>query len=196
MKKIGVFGSSFNPIHIGHLIISEQARIRLNLDKVLFIPTANPYHKKVELLDYDIRFKMVEDTIKDNGYFEISDIERNYNKNSYSYDIMNMLKTKEDANYYFIIGSDSFNYINEWYKYEELLQIVNLVIFKRPGYDIDLEKLKEYKKTTKKEIIYYSDLQIEISSTYIRNSIKKGILPKYILHDYTLEFIKENKLWF
>ena len=77
MRKIGILGASFNPIHIAHLIIAEQARIRLDLDKILFIPTFNPYHKDVNLMDYDDRVKMVKDIIKDNKYFSLSEIERN-----------------------------------------------------------------------------------------------------------------------
>lgn len=195
MKRIGIFGSSFNPIHIGHLIISEQARIRLNLDKILFIPTANPYHKKVDLLDYDIRYEMTKKTIKDNQFFELSDIEKNLKINSYSYNIMSELIKSENANYYFIIGSDSFNNLHTWYEYEKFLQLVNLVVFKRPGYDIDTETLDRYRKLSSNEIIYYDDLQIEISSTQIRNSIINNIIPRYILKDETIEFIQENNLW-
>lgn len=195
MKKIGIFGSSFNPIHIGHLIISEQTRIRLNLDKILFIPTANPYHKKVDLLDYYIRYEMTKKTINDNLFFELSDIEKNLKTNSYSYNIMNELIKTENANYYFIIGSDSFNNLHTWYEYEKFLQLVNLVVFKRPGYDINTETLDRYRKLSSNEIIYYDDLQIEISSTQIRNSIINNIIPRYILKDETIEFIQENNLW-
>lgn len=195
MKKIGIFGSSFNPIHIGHLIISEQARVRLNLDKVLFIPTANPYHKKVDLLDYDIRYEMTAKTIEDNKCFEISDIEKNLQKNSYSFDIINMLISEENANYYFIIGSDSFNNLDTWYRFEELLNMVNFVVFKRPGYDIDYKKLEKFKSISNKQIIYYDDLQLEISSSFIRNSIKQINIPRYLLKDETVRFILENNLW-
>lgn len=195
MKRIGIFGSSFNPIHIGHLIISEQARIRLNLDKILFIPTANPYHKKIDLLDYDIRYEMTKKTIKDNPFFELSDIEKNLKINSYSYNIMSELIKTENANYYFIIGSDSFNNLHTWYEYVKFLQLINLVVFKRPGYDINKETLDRYRKLSSNEIIYYDDLQIEISSTQIRNSIINNIIPRYILKDETIEFIQENNLW-
>lgn len=195
MEKIGIFGSSFNPIHISHLILSEQARIRLNLDKVLFVPTANPYHKKVDLLDYDIRFEMTRRTINDNKYFEMSDIEKNIIINSYSYNVMKELIEINDANYYFIIGSDSINNLHTWFEYEKFLQLVNLVVFKRPGYDIDLIMLEEYRNKTSKEIFYYDDLQMEISSTNIRNLIKENIIPRYILKDQTIKFIQENNLW-
>ncbi|MFM1515577.1 nicotinate-nucleotide adenylyltransferase [Helcococcus ovis] len=195
MKKIGVFGSSFNPIHIGHLIISEQARIRLCLDKILFIPTANPYHKKVDLLDYNIRYEMTERTVEDNPFFEVSDIEKHLKTASYSFDIMKKLKSKIDAEIYFIIGSDSFINLHTWHRYEELIKIVNLVVFQRPGYKINLELIEKYRFLTKKQIIFYDDIQLFISSSDIRNNIKNNIYPKYLLRDETIKYIMENNLW-
>ena len=193
--KVGLFGSSFNPIHIGHLVIAEQARVRLGLDKVLFIPTANPYHKKVDLLDYDIRYKMVEETIKDNKYFELSDIEKNLKKNSYSYDVVKKLKKKSKDDYYFIMGSDSFQEIETWYEYNKFIDLLDLVVFKRPGYDVEGDHLNKMRNFSKNRIFYFDDLQLEISSTYIRNSIKDGYIPKYLLREETIAYIEDNKLW-
>lgn len=193
--KVGLFGSSFNPIHIGHLVIAEQARIRLGLDKVLFIPTANPYHKKVDLLDYDIRYEMVEETIKDNKYFEISDIEKNLKKNSYSYDVVKKLKKKSNDDYYFIMGSDSFQEIETWYEYNKFIDLLDLVVFKRPGYDVEGDHLNKMRNFSKNRIFYFDDLQLEISSTYIRNSIRDGYIPKYLLREEIIAYIKDKKLW-
>lgn len=193
--KVGLFGSSFNPIHIGHLVIAEQARVRLGLDKVLFIPTANPYHKKVDLLDYDIRYEMVEETIKDNKYFELSDIEKNLKKNSYSYDVVKKLKKKSKDDYYFIMGSDSFQEIESWYEYNKFIDLLDIVVFKRPGYDVEGDHLNKMRNFSKNRIFYFDDLQLEISSTYIRNSIKDGYIPKYLLREETIAYIKDKKLW-
>ncbi|MFM1524965.1 MULTISPECIES: nicotinate-nucleotide adenylyltransferase [Helcococcus] len=195
MKKIGVFGSSFNPIHIGHLLVSDQARIRVNLDKVLFIPTANPYHKNVDLLDYDIRYEMTKKTIEDNPFFEMSDIERDLKTASYSFDIIKKLKSQIDAEIYFIIGSDSFINLDTWHRYEEFIKMVNLVVFQRPGYNINLDFIEKYRSLTKKEIIFYDDIQILISSSQIRKDIKNDIFPKYLLRDETIKYIMENNLW-
>lgn len=193
MKKIGVFGSAFNPIHIGHLIMSEQARVRLGLDKVLFIPTLNPYHKKVDLINFDLRYKMTENAIKNNKYFQVSSVEKDISGNSYSYNIMQKLIENENAEYYFIMGTDSFNQLDTWYRYTNLLSIVKLIVFKRPGYKVDIDKLEQYKNLT--NIYYFDDLQIQISSTFIRNEIKENRYPKYLLLDNTINFIKEYKLW-
>lgn len=193
--KIGVFGSSFNPPHIGHLVIAEEARIKLGLDKVLFVPTANPYHKKVDLLDYSQRYEMTRVSIEDNKYFEISDIEKNIEGSSYSYEVVKALRNKEDGDYYFIIGSDSFLDIEKWYRYEDFLNLINLVVFKRPGYDISKTYFKNIKAMTSKEIFYFDHSQIEVSSSYIRQSIKSGHIPKYLLYYKTYEYILENETW-
>lgn len=193
--KIGIFGSSFNPVHIGHLIIAEQARYRLDLEKILFVPTANPYHKQVELVDFKHRYNMAQLVCEDNEYFDISNIEEKIEGNSYSFDVINELKKIfPNDEFYFIIGSDSFNNISTWYRYEELLNMIKLVIFKRPGYDIDDKMFKNFNNIYK-NLIYYNDLQLEISSTAIRDNIKNGYYPKYILHDKIIKYIKENKLW-
>lgn len=193
--KVGIFGSSFNPVHIGHLIIAEQARYRLYLDKILLVPTANPYHKQVDLVDFSHRYNMAKLISEDNEYFDISDVEENIKGNSYSYDVMNELKKiYPNDEFYFIIGSDSFNNIHTWYRYEDLLNMIKLVIFKRPGYDIDMERFEKFNDIFK-NLIYYDDLQLEISSTDIRDSIKNGYYPKYLLPESTIKYIKENELW-
>lgn len=194
--KLGVFGSSFNPIHIAHLIIADQARIRLNLDKVIFIPTLNPYHKNVDLVKYEDRINMVNLAIENNIFFEVSDLERDFKSNSYSYNVVK--KIKEDFpkdEIYFILGSDSFLTLDSWYKYEDFIKMVNIVVFSRPFYDIDLNLIKKYDSITNRKIYYYKDLNFEISSSSIRKSIKSGYIPKYIIPDKVIKYIEENNLW-
>ncbi len=195
MRKIGILGASFNPIHIAHLIIAEQARIRLDLDKILFIPTFNPYHKNVNLMDYDDRVKMVKDIIKDNKYFSLSEIEKNIEGNSYSLNIINALIEEEKADYYFIIGSDNLLSIDTWYKYEDLIKTVNLIIFERPGYPYDKDLVEKYQSITDKKIYYFDDLQMQISSSMIRESIRNDVYPRYILADKSIKFLKEHNPW-
>lgn len=195
MRKIGIFGSSFNPLHIGHLIIAEQARVRLGLDKVLFVPTGNPYHKDVEELEFDTRYEMTEESIKDNPYFEMSDIEKNISGNSYSYDVVKMLMEREEAEYYFIMGSDSLNNLKTWYKYEEFLNLVHVIVFARPNYESSKELIDELDNISYKNLYYYDDLLLEISSSYIRKSIESGYTPKYMLTDESIRYIEEHKLW-
>lgn len=190
MKKIGILGAAFNPIHIGHLIMAETALTRLKLDKIIFVPTKNPYHKDVELFPFDYRVKMVEYTIKDNSFFGVSDIESTFDENSYTLNLIKKLKEKENADYYFIMGADSILNFHTWYKYEELLKEVKFVVFSRPKYDVG-NLILEYGKKT--EIFYFDDLQLEISSTKIRKNLKEKISVRYLVHDRTMEYIKSEK---
>lgn len=192
MKKIGIFGSSFNPIHIGHLIICERAREELDLDEILLIPTLNPYHKRVDLASFNDRVKMLKASVSDNPNFRISEIEADIIGNSYSLNVIKRLKDIQKADYYFIVGSDSLEKIHTWFRYEEFLSEIKLIVFKRPNHDVD-ELIQKYKKNT--EIYYFDDVQIEISSSDIRKRIKHNKSTKYMLLEKTIEYIEDNSLY-
>lgn len=195
MKRIGVFGSAFNPIHIGHLIMVEQAIERLNLDKVLLVPTKSPYHKKVEMIDFDHRYKMTVIESSLNDRIEASDIEKYLDGNSYTFDMINLLKDRyPNDSFYFIMGSDSLINFEKWYKSKELKTMINFIVFQRPD-DKSVSNLVDKYKSEGLDISYFEDLQIQISSTYIRDSIKKNRSVKYLLSDRIIDFIRENGLY-
>lgn len=190
MKKIGILGAAFNPIHIGHLILGQEAVNKLNLDSLLLVPTKNPYHKSGELLPYEDRLKLTVDACKDNDKFIVSDIEKDFEGASYTFDLIRSLKDREDADYYFILGADSLINLDTWYRFEELLPQIKLVVFSRPGY-FDIENLlKRYRKYT--EIFYFDQPKIEISSTDIRSRVKNGLSLKYLLRDSTISCIEKE----
>lgn len=195
MKKIGIFGSAFNPIHIGHLIIIQQAIERLKLDKVLLIPTKNPYHKKVQMLDFDIRCEMALIESLNNDRIEVSLIEKEFEDNSYTLNLVNLLKEKYSHDkFYFIMGSDSLINFDKWYRSEELKDLISFIVFQRPEDKHIKDMVDEYKKGGM-DMYYYDDLQIQISSTFIRDSIKNKKSVKYILSDKIIDFIKKKGLY-
>lgn len=192
MMKIGLFGSSFNPLHIGHLAMADQAIERLGLDKLLLIPTKNPYHKKVDLLDFESRLSFCRLEAEMNEKLEVSDIESRIEGASYTYDVL--LKLREiypTDDLFFIMGSDSLINFHTWYKYEELIKMAKFVIFKRPD-DLDISGLIEVYEARGMKIYYYDDLQMQVSSTFIRKSIKEGKSVRYLLTDALLNYIKEK----
>ena len=190
--KIGIFGSSFNPLHIGHLAMIDQAIERLDLDKLLLVPTKNPYHKQVDLLDFEDRLSLCRIEVEVNRKLEISDIEARIEGPSYTYDVINkLIELYPESEFYFIMGSDSLINFHSWYRYEELIKMATYVIFKRPE-DPDIKgKLSEYRKLGM-DIYYYDDLQMQISSTFIRESLREGKSVRYLLTDRSLKYIKEN----
>lgn len=197
MEKIGLLGASFNPIHTGHLIMAEQARQRYGLDKVLFIPSYRPYHKNVEMVDYRTRADMVELAIAGNEGFELSLVEENIEKNSYSYDtVREIKKLYKDASLYFILGEDSLLYIHKWYRYEDFLSLVKLIVFRRDqetGGDFwDQVKMLEDKGY---EVNVIDDMKFQISSSFIRKSIKNSWSVSYLLPDKVETYIEDRKLY-
>lgn len=195
MKKIGIFGSSFNPIHMGHLIICEQARIRLDLDRILLVPTKNPYHKKTDFVDFTDRLKMANLSVENDSNFDISDVESLIEGNSYTYNVLKLLdKEFTDSRFYFIMGSDSLINFHTWYKYDELIKMLSFIVFKRPE-DEDIAHLVERYSKKGMDIKYFDDLQIQISSTYLRNSLAENKSVKYLVPDSAIDYINKKGLY-
>ncbi len=121
-KKIGIMGGTFNPVHLGHLIMAESAKEEFGLDKVLFIPAKAPYHKSnSSLLPEDIRLKMTYEAIKDNDGFEVSDIEIKRNDES-TFTIDTLRQLEGEGSLYLIIGQDSLEYIEKWKESDEIFK--------------------------------------------------------------------------
>jgi len=195
MKKYGIFGGTFNPIHYGHLMVVEYLKEELQLDKVLFIPTGNPPHKELDVSAED-RYKMVDIAISSNPDFEISDIETKRVKLSYSVDtILELKKIYTDAKLYFLIGLDTLYQLKTWKKIDELSKEIEFVVALRPKYinpeEIDKElKFLEDNYDTKVTIIHTP--LYEISSTELRLRIKENKSCRYLIPNKVIDYIKES----
>ncbi|GAF35987.1 nicotinate-nucleotide adenylyltransferase [Lentilactobacillus farraginis DSM 18382 = JCM 14108] len=132
-KRVGILGGTFNPVHNGHLIIAEQVRDQLGLDKVYFMPDANPPHVDPKFaIDAKDRVAMVNLAISNNTKFEVEMTEILRGGVSYSYDTMLELTRRHPENqYYFIIGGDMVNYLPKWYRIDDLIKLVSFVGVKR-----------------------------------------------------------------
>ncbi|MDO5017849.1 MAG: nicotinate (nicotinamide) nucleotide adenylyltransferase [Lagierella massiliensis] len=194
--NFGVFGGTFNPLHLGHLIIAQEVKEYLNLNKIIFIPSGNPPHKSLQVSRED-RLKMVELGISDNENFLIEDYEIKKKSRSYSVETIAYLEKKyRCTGLYFIIGEDSFMEIEKWYKYKELISKVKLIVvnrntkyaekienkilrYRHKGYDVDWIKIP----------------YLDISSSYIREGFKSGKDPRYYLPDKVYEYITDRGLY-
>ena len=185
--KIGIYGGSFNPIHIGHLIIADFIRIKKGFDKILFIPVGSPSHRENNLLNGKERLKMVELAIEDYPYFDSTDIEIDRKEVSYSVDTLMELKEKFPENDYIeIIGEDSAEYLHTWKDLDKILDISGFLVLKRPN--------SNYNKNYKNVEVIESPL-LEISSTKIRERIKIGTGFRYMLDNRVYNYIMENRLY-
>lgn len=195
--KVGIFGGTFDPPHLGHLILNEQIKNEFDLDKIIFMPAGNPPHKKEQEISADhIRLKMLKLALKNNPLFEISDWELKRDGYSYTAEtIKEFVPQLEADEVFFIIGADSLHDIFKWYNPEYVLSEGKFIVFNRPGYD--LKKILERKefKPYLKNIKTYQSIHIEISSSYIRDEVKKRNSIRYLSRDSVVDFILDNNLY-
>lgn len=197
MEKIGILGGTFNPIHYGHLMISEYLRDELNLDKVIYVPTGYSPHK-INSISADIRYKMVEIAIKNNENFQISDVEAKSGEISYSVNTVKKLKENQPGEYFFLIGSDTIFQLKTWRKLEELSKEVHFVAALRPEYlEIDKidEEIKYLKKNFNTQITIINGPLYQVSSTELRDRMKTKKSVRYLIPDEVIRFIRENNLY-
>lgn len=195
MKKYGIFGGSFDPIHYGHLMICEYIKEEMGLDKVIFIPTGNPPHKDLGVSAED-RYEMVKLAISPNPDFEISDIETTRVNLSYTVDtIRELKKIYKEEKLYFLIGLDSLFQLKTWKKIGDLSQEIEFVVALRPGYinkeeiDNEIDFLRENFGT---KINLIKTPLYEISSTDLRDRIHEGKSLRYLIPKKVLDYIEES----
>lgn len=208
--KIGLFGGTFDPVHIGHLRVAEEIRESFQLEKVYFIPAYIPPHKKRQLItDSDIRLKMIKSAVRDNRFLRVSDIELKRKGVSYSIDTVRSFE-KRFKLLYFIMGIDAFYEINTWHDYKEIFNHTNFIIMLRPmdrqprASDIFPGSLKSHIKKiddvrfqhSSGNMIYLQRVtQLDISSTGIRENVKNGKTIRYIIPKTVERVIREKGLY-
>jgi nicotinate-nucleotide adenylyltransferase len=191
-RKIGILGGTFDPIHVGHLILAEQVREQFQLERVIFIPSAVPPHKterKLSLANH--RFEMTKLALEGNPYFSVSDIE--LKREGLSYTVETLRKLKElytDSEIYFLTGSDVLDEITTWKNPEEIYRLAKIVIAVRPGFD----KFDPKDHFAKKSIIA-TITGVDVSSTQIREKVRKGESIKYLVPSKVEEYIKKKNLY-
>lgn len=185
MKKKGILGGTFDPIHNGHLHIAYEAMYRLNLDSVLFMPTGNPPHKREKnVTDADMRYSLVKTVIEGEDKFQVSDYEIHSAGYSYTYKTLEYLNNLEkDTEWFFITGADCLVDLETWKNVQGIFDRCKFVVFTRAGFN--KEELFYQKKFIEekydKEIIFLDFPIIDISSTSIRKKISKGEEVSYLL---------------
>jgi len=187
--SIGILGGTFNPIHIGHLILAEEALSKLKLDKVILIPTYLPPHKDVEgKIKPKDRLKMVELAVEDNPLFECSSLEIDSRKTSYSIDTLKEFKKKfgEDNQLYMITGSDLLKDLFSWKDVNEIFKMSKFIVANRPGYPV--EDVPDGVETV---VI----TPIEVSSEDIRRRLKEGRSIRYLVPEKVRQYIISKGLY-
>ena len=193
MKKIGLYFGSFNPVHIGHLAIANyMIEFSPGIDHIWFvISPQNPLKKKSTLLANHHRLYLAELAIGNDPELEVSDIEFNLPRPSYTIDTLTYLEERYPSNRFaLIMGADNLSTISKWKNHDLLLEKYEIYVYPRPGYPTD--KIVAEENILKNAVIHYVDAPlIEISSSFIRTSIKKGKNIRYFLPPKVYEYIME-----
>lgn len=189
--NIGFFSGSFNPIHVGHLILANYIVEYTEIDEVWFVVSPqNPMKSEDELSDERVRLRMVEIALEKYTKLKVCDIELSMPKPSYTIDTLNALQEKHpEHNFSLIIGADNWDYFENWKEHDKILENFQLIVYPRLGYRISIpNKLK-----TKIEAL--DSPIIEVSSTFIRDGIAEGRDMRSLLPDNVYEYIITNKLY-
>ncbi|MCZ2259387.1 nicotinate-nucleotide adenylyltransferase [Sporosarcina sp. G11-34] len=187
MKKIGILGGTFNPPHLGHLLIGNEVKHALGLDEVRLMPNAAPPHKTApgDATAYQ-RLHMANLAAMDVEGLTVSSYEVERGGISYTYDtVRELIEIEPDVEFYFIIGGDMIDALPTWYRIEELVKLVKFVGVNRPGY----EGQTEFPLTT------VTIPQIDLSSTLIRNRFEEGDTVRFLLAPAVEAFIRKEGLY-
>lgn len=183
--KTGIFSGSFNPIHIGHLALANYLCEYEGLDEIWFmVSPQNPLKAQADLWSDDFRLKLVQLSIADYPPFRASDFEFHLPRPSYSVHTLEKLhEAYPDRDFHFIIGSDNWLRFDRWYQSERIIRENKIIIYPRPGFPVEEDKLPETVR------LVYSP-EFEISSTFIRDALSEGKDIRYFVHPRAWESIK------
>lgn len=202
IKRLGIMGGTFNPIHYGHLVTAEESYYEFSLDIVIFMPSGHPPHKKDgEIISAEDRYLMTVIATASNPHFFVSRLEIERPGPSYAIDTLRELHQiyGEDIEYFFITGADAILEILTWKDSEKIYDMCSFIAATRPGYS--LEKFKELslsspEKDIKLPKVHFLEVPaLAISSTDIRRRVKAGSPIRYLVPDEVANYIYKNGLY-
>ncbi len=198
-KKTGIMGGTFNPVHIGHLLLAENARETFELDEILFVPSGLSYMKKgMEMADKRMRLEMTRLAITDNPFFALSPVEVEREGNSYTYETLEALRAAEpETMFYLIVGADSLFAMETWKHPEAIFKNCAVLAAVRSGsgcedLEIQIARLEGKYGT---EIRRIPMDEIPVSSTDIRNRIHQGKSIRYMVPGNVIAYIEKHRLY-
>lgn len=197
MQRIGILGGTFDPPHIGHLILAEHAAESLGLSRLLFVPAADPPHKRHEYkTSVHHRLAMLERAIRDNDRFVLSRIDIDRPGPHYSLDMVDLAQRQfPDAALYFVMGGDSLRDLPRWHRPAEFIQRCRLAVMRRPGDEIQPEMHAAVLPELAGRVVMIEAPLIGISSTDIVDRLRQGASVRYMLPDAVLEYILTHNIY-
>jgi nicotinate-nucleotide adenylyltransferase len=211
-RRIGLFGGTFNPIHMGHLRGAEEIREAFGLQHVIFIPAAIPPHKATEeVIEAKHRLEMVRLATAYNPFFSTTDIELSRPEKSYSIDTVRYFRKQHPDIFFFILGRDAFMEIETWKEFQHLFSLCNFIVMTRPGFQKTLstsplpealipvfrydQEIKGWIHTSGYTLHFKDITVLDISSTKVRELIEKGGSVRYLIPSEVEAYIKKHGLY-
>jgi nicotinate-nucleotide adenylyltransferase len=198
-KSIGLMGGTFDPVHLGHLAISEEARRQLSLSEVIFIPAGHPYFKAFAFISSaEHRINMLNLAIADKPYFKISLIEIERPGPSYAVDTVSRIKSqlRPGDEMFFIMGWDSLLTLPLWQEPEQLISLCRIAAAARPGYpEPDLSLLEQDLPGISRRTVILDNPVIDISATEIRERVRQGLRIEDMVPAPVAKYIQEKGLY-
>ncbi|MBZ0298217.1 MAG: nicotinate-nucleotide adenylyltransferase [Anaerolineae bacterium] len=195
--RVGILGGTFDPPHIGHLILGEYAADALGLARLLYIPAADPPHKQHEKkTPVEHRLAMLRLALVDNPRFELSRVDLDRAGPHYSLDTVRIVRQQyPQAEIYFVMGGDSLRDLPEWHRPTEFIQLCKLAVMSRPGAEVSPDMHEAVLPGLAQRVVMIAAPQIEISSTDIAQRLSEGRSVRYLLPDSVRAYVQQNHLY-
>ena len=202
-KNIGLYFGTFNPIHVGHLVIANHMAEYTDLDEVWLVVTPqNPLKKKTSLLEDYHRLAMVKIAIDDNLKLRASDIEFTLPKPSYTVNTLVYLREKHpDKNFALIMGEDNLRTLHKWKNYEEILTQHKIYVYPRTLTESELEEMNQIDSNSKAEVYNHANIVLvdapvmKVSASFIRKSIQDRKDVRYLLTEPVFKYVQEMNFY-
>ncbi len=196
-KRIGILGGTFNPIHLGHLMIAEMALEAFNLNRVIFVPAKEPPHKEADVIEAKYRLEMVHAAVLDNPNFLVSDVEMKREGKSYTIDTVRYFYNTygPTTEFFFIAGTDTIQNLPTWKYIEELLDMCEFIGAIRPGATEDIGESIEWFGQRGSRIHILEVPEIKLSATDLRYRLRQGLSTRYMLPRSVYQYIKRHKIY-
>lgn len=198
VQQIGVFGGTFDPPHLGHLILAAEAYYQLGLDRLYWVLTPDPPHKRGQPLSkLQDRLELVQAALADAPHFELSRVDMDRPSPHYAVDTVRILRElNRGAEMIYLMGGDSLDDLPNWYHPAEFVKgCAALGVMRRPGDEIDLRAIQSKLPGVSKKVRFIDAPLLEISSTQIRERIEEGAPYRYYLHPQVYSIIQNKKLY-
>lgn len=197
LPRLGVFGGTFDPPHIGHLILAQIVCDALNLERVIFVPAAQPPHKQAQDVTAPLhRFAMLQRAIQGNPQFEISRVDMDRQGPHYTSDMLSILRAQNRGyELFFLIGADSLSELMTWRAPEWIIAQATLAVMRRPNVPIHLDALEARLPGVRERVVLVDTPLIEIAASTLRDTVRRGHSIRYQVPDAVLEYIQQQRLY-